>query len=119
MESKRNLLALMVRLLPLSWDCSYLSGSALTKLGSKQKQKYEESYVQGGQRNWIQVLSNGLTGAILCILHQRLVLTSDPCSPINTNLNNWILFSGYIAHFGCWYILNIVILVMEILGRVK
>lgn len=91
----------------ISWSLAligfYFSGSALTKVGSKQKQKYEESYVHGGQRNWVQVLSNGLTGAILSIIHQTYILSYDPCKDISNNLIHWILFSGYVAHFSCWY----------------
>ncbi len=36
-----------------------------------QKQKLEEGInKRGGCRNWVQVASNGLGGAVLCTLHQ-------------------------------------------------
>ncbi|KAH6562104.1 hypothetical protein BASA62_009438 [Batrachochytrium salamandrivorans] len=40
----------------------YLSSSKLTKFKSEVKKQLEEGHLEGGQRNAVQVLSNGLTG---------------------------------------------------------
>ena len=80
----------------------YFSGSTLTKYGAKRKKRYEESYVAGGQRNSIQVLANGFTGAVLSLVHRRLVDNYDPCKDFHDNIIHWVLFYGYLAHFACW-----------------
>lgn len=79
----------------------YLSGSILTKIGAQWKKKYEESYIEGGQRNSIQVLANGLTGAVLSLVHRSLIHDYNQCKSINSNVLHWILFTGYLAHFAC------------------
>nr|KAJ3422816.1 Transmembrane protein 19 [Polyrhizophydium stewartii] len=47
----------------------YLSSSRLTKYKSDIKKLIEEDHLEGGQRNAVQVLSNGLTGMLACAAH--------------------------------------------------
>lgn len=80
----------------------YFSGSILTKYGASRKKTFEESYVEGGQRNSIQVLANGFTGAILSLLHRWSVNNTHLCQSFNDNIIHWVFFTGYLAHFACW-----------------
>eukprot|EP00003_Mantamonas_plastica_P024932 TRINITY_DN476_c0_g2_i6.p1 TRINITY_DN476_c0_g2~~TRINITY_DN476_c0_g2_i6.p1 ORF type:complete len:108 (+),score=22.78 TRINITY_DN476_c0_g2_i6:138-461(+) len=50
----------------------YLSSSKLTKVGADIKAKREEGYGEGGHegnRNWIQVISNGGFGTLMCLYY--------------------------------------------------
>ncbi|KAI8927781.1 integral membrane protein DUF92-domain-containing protein [Entophlyctis helioformis] len=74
----------------------YLSSSKLTKYKVDVKKRLEEGHLEGGQRNAVQVLSNGLTGAVTCVVHGSLVagLGSDP---------SWTRAAlyAYLGHFAC------------------
>ena len=47
----------------------YYSSSKLTKLKEEVKSKYEEDYLLGGQRNWIQVFANSILAICLCLYY--------------------------------------------------
>ncbi|RXG61228.1 Transmembrane protein 19 [Armadillidium vulgare] len=47
----------------------FVTSSKLTKFRSHMKQKLEEHFVEGGKRNWIQVLSNGIVGSIIAFIY--------------------------------------------------
>ncbi|KAF0313471.1 Transmembrane protein 19 [Amphibalanus amphitrite] len=47
----------------------FLSSSKATKFRSKQKQKFEDDFKEGGQRNWRQVLCNGGAAAQFACLY--------------------------------------------------
>ena len=51
----------------------YLTGSQLTKLGAVKKAKLEESYVQGGQRSWIQVFACSILATVCAIAYMYMV----------------------------------------------
>lgn len=78
----------------------YQSGSFFTKLGAEKKRKWEEEYVQGGQRNATQVFSNGLTGAVISLLDRYWFFESQ-CQSMSSNPQHWILFAAYVGHFAC------------------
>jgi uncharacterized membrane protein len=92
----------------------YLTSSRLTKVGAEKKKKIEESYVEGGQRTAIQVLSNGLNGALLAAAHHFYIAqtqkdmcgSSSPSESINRPLGsfdalNMALLAAYTAHYAC------------------
>ncbi|KAL5032004.1 hypothetical protein BDV3_000563 [Batrachochytrium dendrobatidis] len=81
----------------------YLSSSKLTKFKCEIKKQLEENHLEGGQRNAVQVLSNGLTGMILCCLHWRWIsqtVDGTAHSPKTNALIQAALFA-YIGHFAC------------------
>eukprot|EP01135_Chromosphaera_perkinsii_P007022 Nk52_evm1s675 gene=Nk52_evmTU1s675 len=68
----------------------FLTSSKLTKVGAKRKEKIEDGYALGGQRNWLQVLCNGGFGAWLCVCI-TILFDSPPelplLLPVTTNLD--------------------------------
>lgn len=74
-------------------------------MGSQLKQKLEQDYKKEGRRNAIQVISNGLTGAVLCLLHHYYLYYSVDGKESNdcpeTKKDFLVLYLGYIAHFAC------------------
>ncbi len=51
----------------------YLTGSQLTKLGATWKAKLEESYVQEGQRSWMQVFACSILATACAIAYTFIV----------------------------------------------
>jgi hypothetical protein len=47
----------------------FISSSFLTKYGSKKKKKIDDEFKEGGQRNWVQVLSNSASATIIGIIY--------------------------------------------------
>jgi uncharacterized membrane protein len=47
----------------------YYSSSKLTKLDEKKKEKLEDDFLKGGQRNVIQVFANSLLATIIAIIY--------------------------------------------------
>lgn len=45
----------------------FVSSSALTRYGSARKAELEDGYRKGGQRNWIQVLSNSAPATLAAL----------------------------------------------------
>lgn len=78
----------------------FFASSALTKLGDENKD-VEEDHKIGGQRNWIQVLSNGGIPGLLalmgCIVSSGMDLAVLPFS------NAWysIVTSGFLGYYAC------------------
>ncbi|KAL2916568.1 hypothetical protein HK105_204001 [Polyrhizophydium stewartii] len=75
----------------------YLSSSRLTKYKSDIKKLIEEDHLEGGQRNAVQVLSNGLTGMLACAAHWY-VGTQPGAWPAYAQQ---ALLYAYIGHFAC------------------
>ncbi|KAK7009700.1 transmembrane protein 19 [Biomphalaria glabrata] len=59
----------------------FIFASKATKFKSARKRKFEAEFKEGGQRNWIQVVSNGGPAAVLAILYLLEVGSIDV--PIN------------------------------------
>lgn len=91
----------------------YLTGSRVTRIKENVKATLEVNYQHGGQRNYIQVLTNSILATIVAILHMFLINDSTDneqysfCAyPIDFSVNNkkhmnslfWCL---YIAHYAC------------------
>ncbi|KAI9350330.1 integral membrane protein DUF92-domain-containing protein [Obelidium mucronatum] len=89
----------------------YLSASRLTKVGTETKEKLEEDFKTGGQRNATQVFSNGFTGTLIVCLHYLLVVRennnsmdglcfADGNGSHQAKLNT-ALMAAYIGHYAC------------------
>eukprot|EP01095_Lingulamoeba_sp_RSL-Kostka_P001799 TRINITY_DN125_c0_g1_i1.p1 TRINITY_DN125_c0_g1~~TRINITY_DN125_c0_g1_i1.p1 ORF type:complete len:355 (-),score=87.79 TRINITY_DN125_c0_g1_i1:108-1172(-) len=86
----------------------FISSSIMTRLKSKRKEKIEDGYKKGGQRNYIQVFSNALTACLCSLLAlYALYLTNNAFiwgEPV-IDFKNEILFSmfmfGIIGHYSC------------------
>ncbi|KAJ3695725.1 hypothetical protein LUZ60_001102 [Juncus effusus] len=79
----------------------FFSSSKLTKVGQQKKKTIDEHFKEGGQRNWIQVLSNSSLAAILAIFVSILTKGEDKC--LNTKDSKIItgLIGGLIGHYAC------------------
>ncbi|WP_166241818.1 DUF92 domain-containing protein [Paenibacillus turpanensis] len=64
----------------------FITSSILTKWKSRQKEKLESGYAKSGNRDAVQVLANGGTAALLCVLHAFF-----------PNFGWWIAFMGVMA----------------------
>ena len=69
----------------------FVSSTVFTKLGSQFKMKIDPEYKIGGQRNYIQVFSNGFAGTISSVLF---VLTDDPKYRL-------MLAASFVGHYAC------------------
>lgn len=94
----------------------YYTGSKFTKFKEKEKSKYEEDYVSGGQRNWIQVFANSILATLVAIIHLAVcgedikILSfssiNDPVSifgllTVDKNILRTHLICCYLAHYAC------------------
>ncbi|XP_073143064.1 protein PGR isoform X2 [Henckelia pumila] len=79
----------------------FFTSSKLTKIGEDRKRKVDADFKDGGQRNWIQVLSNSGIATLLVLITWKLVGAHDYCldakeSPLLTSLAG-----GIIGHYCC------------------
>ena len=84
----------------------FVSSSILTKYGGKKKARLEGSnHKEGGQRNWVQVVSNSLPGMIACLL--AFVMEPDGIQVERLNLEMTLsplptmLMYAFIGHYAC------------------
>lgn len=75
----------------------YQSSSFLTKLKSNYKKTLEHAHKEGGQRDYVQVLSCSLIGTILAIAY---ALLEGPDAPA-TSERGTALLCAYIGHYAC------------------
>ena len=89
----------------------FLSSSKLTRFRDMIKKKIEHDFKKGGQRNAVQVISNGLVG---CIFAVSFAVASSPSYslaevlsyrelPLDSISSLWprVFLIGYLAHFAC------------------
>lgn len=79
----------------------FFTSSKLTKFGEDRKRKVDADFKEGGQRNWIQVLSNSGIATLLVLITWKSVGMHDYCldskeSPLLTSLAG-----GIIGHYCC------------------
>jgi len=79
----------------------FVSSSFFTKYKADVKRKIEDDFKEGGERNWIQVFSNGFAGTLTCCI----ILYSVGVRDIYFDFihHHWesSLLAAYIAHFAC------------------
>lgn len=78
----------------------FFASSALTKLGDENKD-VEEDHKKGGQRNWIQVLSNGGIPALLAVAGCLLSSGTDLAVLPYSNPAYSIVTAGFLGYFSC------------------
>jgi uncharacterized protein (TIGR00297 family) len=69
----------------------FVSSTVFTKLGAKHKMKIDPEYKVGGQRNYVQVFSNGFAGTISSILF---LMTDNP-------KHRFMLAAAFVGHYAC------------------
>ncbi|GAB2210504.1 hypothetical protein Droror1_Dr00015771 [Drosera rotundifolia] len=79
----------------------FLTSSALTKRGAERKRELDAGYKEGGQRNWIQVLSNSVIATILVATIWSLRGWVDSCLDSNESKLITALVGGIIGHYCC------------------
>jgi len=78
----------------------YQSSSSLTKYKGEVKKKLEADYKEGGQRNYMQVLSCSLLATILAVIYFALE-GSDARVDWSAHPRRSFLLCAYLGHYGC------------------
>jgi len=80
----------------------FFSSSKITKIGARVKENIEEEYHKDSARNYRQVIANGGTATLLCIV-KLLLLDNHPyvVEPSFHFLSYSALICAFIGHFSC------------------
>ncbi|KAF3779568.1 Transmembrane protein [Nymphaea thermarum] len=79
----------------------FFTSSKLTKMGEDKKRVADDSFKVGGQRNWIQVLSNSGIATILLVAVGYLTGWKDVCLDSKESSLVTCLMGGIIGHYAC------------------
>ncbi|KAK3210796.1 hypothetical protein Dsin_015502 [Dipteronia sinensis] len=79
----------------------FFTSSKLTKVGEDKKRRVDADFKEGGQRNWIQVLSNAGIATILVVAIWKLTGWQDVCLDSNESFLVTALIGGVIGHYCC------------------
>lgn len=79
----------------------FFTSSKLTKMGEDRKRTLDADFKEGGQRNWIQVLSNGGIASVLVIAFWGLTTSQDTCLDSKQSKIITALVGGLIGHYSC------------------
>lgn len=79
----------------------FFTSSKLTKVGEEKKKKVDADFKEGGQRNWIQVLSNSGIATLLVLIAWKLTGSQDICLDSNESREMTCLIGGIIGHYSC------------------
>ncbi|XP_062090687.1 protein PGR [Humulus lupulus] len=79
----------------------FFTSSKLTKVGEEKKRRVEADFKDGGQRNWIQVLSNSGLATILVLIIWRVTAWEDKCLDSKYSISVTSLIGGVIGHYAC------------------
>lgn len=79
----------------------FFTSSKLTKMGEDRKRTLDADFKEGGQRNWIQVLSNGGIASVLAIAFWALTTSQDTCLDSKESYIITALVGGLIGHYSC------------------
>ena len=74
----------------------FLTSSKLTKVGSEKKKIIDSAFLDGGQRNHLQVFANSFSGLLPCILYYYYFGHNMSNAPLSHFLHGAIL-----GHYGC------------------
>ncbi|XAR53302.1 hypothetical protein NMG60_11021805 [Bertholletia excelsa] len=79
----------------------FFTSSKLTKVGEDKKRRVDADFKEGGQRNWVQVLSNSGIATLLVLTIWKLNGSQDMC--LNSRESRLItsLVGGIIGHYCC------------------
>lgn len=79
----------------------FFTSSKLTKVGEEKKQRVDADFKEGGQRDWIQVLSNSGISTLLVVIVWKLAGWKDKCLDSKESTLITSLIGGIIGHFCC------------------
>lgn len=79
----------------------FFTSSKLTKVGEEKKQRVDADFKEGGQRDWIQVLSNSGISTLLVVIVWKLAGWQDKCLDSKESTLITSLIGGIIGHFCC------------------
>ncbi|KAI9266962.1 integral membrane protein DUF92-domain-containing protein [Sporodiniella umbellata] len=75
----------------------FLASSRLTKFKAEKKRLLEEDYEASSERNWVQVMCNGLMGGLAVAFFRPF----EPMQCYRQNSFSTLLMWAYIGHYGC------------------
>ncbi|PQP95765.1 protein PGR [Prunus yedoensis var. nudiflora] len=79
----------------------FFTSSKLTKVGEDKKRRVDADFKEGGQRNWVQVLSNsGIASVLVLVLWAKTGL-QDKCLDSKESVFITSLIGGVIGHYAC------------------
>ena len=78
----------------------YYTSSKLTKVKEDVKERLESNYMQGGQRNYIQVFANSILATIISLIYIYYV-GEDKHMSFNNHMLGSYLSSMYVGHYAC------------------
>lgn len=79
----------------------FFTSSKFTKYGVEKKRKLDADFKEGGQRNWIQVLSNGGIASLLVLVAWKLTGHQDKCLDSKESGIMVSLVGAIIGHYCC------------------
>ncbi|KAF8407005.1 hypothetical protein HHK36_006127 [Tetracentron sinense] len=79
----------------------FFTSSKLTKVGEEKKRKIDADFKEGGQRNWIQVLSNSGIAMVLVVIVWKLTGGQDKCLDSKESTLITCLIGGIIGQYSC------------------
>ncbi|KAK2978213.1 hypothetical protein RJ640_024246 [Escallonia rubra] len=79
----------------------FFTSSKLTKIGEDRKRSVDADFKEGGQRNWVQVISNSGISTILVMILWKLTGSQDKCLDSKESRLVTSLIGGIIGHYCC------------------
>lgn len=79
----------------------FFTSSKLTKVGVERKRSIDADFKEGGQRNWIQVLSNSGIATLLVLIVWMMKRSQDKCLDSKESQLLTSLIGGVIGHYSC------------------
>ncbi|KAF5945786.1 hypothetical protein HYC85_016014 [Camellia sinensis] len=79
----------------------FFTSSKLTKVGVERKRSIDADFKEGGQRNWIQVLSNSGIATLLVLIVWMMTRSQDKCLDSKESQFLTSLIGGVIGHYSC------------------
>lgn len=79
----------------------FFTSSKLTKVGVERKRSIDADFKEGGQRNWIQVLSNSGIATLLVLIVWMMTRSQDKCLDPKESQLLTSLIGGVIGHYSC------------------
>lgn len=79
----------------------FFTSSKLTKVGEEKKRRLDADFKDGGQRNWVQVLSNSGISTVLVVIVWQLTGWQDKCLDSKESTLITSLIGGIIGHYSC------------------
>ncbi|PIA65278.1 hypothetical protein AQUCO_00100629v1 [Aquilegia coerulea] len=79
----------------------FFTSSKLTKMGEEKKRSIDADFKEGGQRNWIQVLTNSSISLVLVVIAGISTGWEDKCLDSKESTMVTCLIGGIIGHYAC------------------